>query len=105
MRAIVDVFLSPLHIARLRALLQSHGTDDRTVLRNLWLLSPSIHRAFRGGHVNVEARGLTSKSPETKLQEIDRAPEVSLGMLVFEKTLLNTSFAVCDAHIIPRRAL
>lgn len=101
MRTILDAFLSPLHIARLRTLLQSHGADDRTILQNLWLLSPTIHRAFRGGHVNVEARGLTSKNPETELQEIDSEHEVSLGMLVFERTLLNTSFAVCNAHIIP----
>ncbi|OBT80199.1 hypothetical protein VF21_00547 [Pseudogymnoascus sp. 05NY08] len=78
MRTILDAFLSPLHIARLKALLQSHGADDRTVLQNLWLLSPSIQSAFRGGHVNVEARGITSKSPETELQELDSAPEMSL---------------------------
>ena len=101
MHTILDAFLSPLHIARLRALIQSHNAEDGAILRNLSLLSPSIHKAFRGGHVNVAPSGLTSKSPDTELQEIDNAPEVSRGMLVFRETLLSTSFAVCDAHIIP----
>ncbi|OBT54902.1 hypothetical protein VE04_04535 [Pseudogymnoascus sp. 24MN13] len=85
MRTILDAFLSPLHIARLRTLLQSHGADDRTILQNLWLLSPTIHRAFRGGHVNVEACGLTSKNPETELQEIDSEPEFVMRTLYPEE--------------------
>lgn len=78
---ILDAFLSPVHIARLRALLQTHSDNDGDVLQNLWLLSPSIHKAFRGGQVNVQARGLTSKSPEDELEGADSAPEVSPSML------------------------
>ncbi|KFY87516.1 hypothetical protein V498_07143 [Pseudogymnoascus sp. VKM F-4517 (FW-2822)] len=64
-----------------------YSDNDGDILRNLWLLSPSIHKAFRGGHVNVQARGLTSKSPEDELEGTDSAPEVS---------------PICSAYIIPR---
>ncbi|KFY30935.1 hypothetical protein V493_01533 [Pseudogymnoascus sp. VKM F-4281 (FW-2241)] len=83
--AILDAFLSPLHIAKLRALLQSHANNDEDMLRNLWLLSPSIHKAFRGGHVNVEARGLASKIPETEQEETDSAPEYIMRTLYPEE--------------------
>lgn len=77
----LEAFLSPVHVARLRALLQNHSDDDGDTLRNLWLFSPSIHKAFRGGHVNVQARGLTSKSPEEELEGTGNAPEVSPSLL------------------------
>ena len=49
----LEAYLSPLYVARLRTQLLSHNGDDEASLQNLWLLSPSIHRAFRTGHVNV----------------------------------------------------
>ncbi len=30
--------------------------SDQGVLKNLWLLSPSIHSAFRSGHLKVQSR-------------------------------------------------
>lgn len=30
--------------------------SDQGALKNLWLLSPSIHSAFRNGHVNIRPK-------------------------------------------------
>lgn len=48
--------MSPLHISRLRNLLLNRTDDDQASLQNLWLLSPSIHKAFRAGHVEVRLK-------------------------------------------------
>lgn len=49
----LEAHLSPSYLAKLRAQLSSQNEDNEASLRNLWLLSPSIHRAFREGHVYV----------------------------------------------------
>jgi hypothetical protein len=37
-------------------LLLNQTDDDQASLQNLWLLSPSIHKAFRAGHVEVRLK-------------------------------------------------
>ena len=49
----LEAYLSPLYVTRLRTHLLSHEGDNEASLQNLCLLSPSIHRAFRMGHVHV----------------------------------------------------
>jgi hypothetical protein len=44
--------------------------DDQACLQNLWLLSPSIHKAFRAGHVEVRLRSeLKSELLHRKIAE------------------------------------
>ena len=49
----LQAFLSPLYVAQLRTRLSSFNGDEEASMQNLWLLSPSVHRAFRMGHVHV----------------------------------------------------
>ncbi|KAF7883358.1 uncharacterized protein EAF02_005278 [Botrytis sinoallii] len=50
---ILEAFISTPNVDRLNALLSSQIQDNAIVLRNLWLLSPSVHKAFRAGHIEV----------------------------------------------------
>lgn len=45
----------PLRAARLRSMLSD--TSDAGRLLNAWLLTPSILRAFRNGHLQIRLRG------------------------------------------------
>ncbi|KAJ5359609.1 uncharacterized protein N7496_012022 [Penicillium cataractarum] len=49
--AILQAFLSPPVTSQLQTLLQTNTAESR--LRNLLLLSPSIHSAFRNGHIHL----------------------------------------------------
>lgn len=49
---ILEAFLTPQYVSRLQSLLEN-PSDPQTALQNLWCLSPSIHRVFRQGHVEV----------------------------------------------------
>ncbi|KAF7874042.1 hypothetical protein EAF04_002714 [Stromatinia cepivora] len=50
---ILETFLSASHIDRLNTLLTGQIQDNATFLQNLWLLTPTMHKAFRAGHVEV----------------------------------------------------
>ena len=50
----LEAFLSVPSVSQLQVLLNAQDGDDITHLRNLWLLSPSMHRAFRAGHIDVK---------------------------------------------------
>jgi hypothetical protein len=52
--SLFEIFLTPSKVSRLRAMLLDES--DQGVHKNLWLLSPSIHSAFRGGHLKVQSR-------------------------------------------------
>lgn len=65
---ILDAFLSPDHLAELRPLLLDNDGNDRSALQNIWLLPPSIHKAFREGHEHV-------KSTAERLREIGEPSE------------------------------
>jgi hypothetical protein len=52
--SLFEIFLTPSKVSRLRAVLLDES--DPGVLKNLWLLSPSIHSAFRSGHLKVQSR-------------------------------------------------
>lgn len=56
----LEAYLSPSYVARLRSQLSSHNGDEEASLQNLWLLSPSIHGAFRMGHVKVRPKTQTT---------------------------------------------
>ncbi|OJJ45997.1 hypothetical protein ASPZODRAFT_167030 [Penicilliopsis zonata CBS 506.65] len=49
--SILEAFLSPQGVRQLKLLVESGDP-----LRNLWCLSPSIHKAFRQGHVEIRTK-------------------------------------------------
>lgn len=49
----LEAYLSPSYVTKLRNLLLQQEATDEDSLQNLWLLSPSAHRAFREGHIAV----------------------------------------------------
>ncbi|KAI9644155.1 hypothetical protein NHQ30_007508 [Ciborinia camelliae] len=51
---ILKAFLSTSHVDRLRTLLSGGLQNNAISLQNLWLLSPSMHNAFRAGHIEVK---------------------------------------------------
>ncbi|KAJ8062499.1 hypothetical protein OCU04_009029 [Sclerotinia nivalis] len=51
---ILEAFLTPSYVAEPRAHLSGEVKNDEIYLKNLWLLTPSIHKAFRGGHVSMK---------------------------------------------------
>lgn len=52
---ILEAFLTPQYVVRMGAIVESYS-DPQVALQNLWCLSPSIHKAFRQGHVVIHAR-------------------------------------------------
>lgn len=72
--AILESFLTPSYIGRLRDVLCSK--NDISILQNVWLLSPSVHRAFRAGHVTmrtlaqVQGQWTAESEPENPFQPI-----------------------------------
>lgn len=50
----MEAFLTPGKTSQLRGILQD---IDHGGLRNLWLLSPSFHSAFRSGRIRIQAVG------------------------------------------------
>ncbi|KAE8151741.1 kinase-like protein [Aspergillus avenaceus] len=53
---ILEAFLSPEYIRHLQQVLAQHKNLKVGSLQNIVLLSPSIHNAFRQGHVDVQPR-------------------------------------------------
>lgn len=44
------------YVARLRMLLETEPDDTPTLLQNILPLPPSIHKAFRAGHLDIRMR-------------------------------------------------
>ncbi|KAJ5698657.1 hypothetical protein N7462_000662 [Penicillium macrosclerotiorum] len=63
LREILEAFLSPSGVRQLKSAIETHD-DTQNALRNLWCLSPSIHDAFREGHIKVEAQAEQEKGRE-----------------------------------------
>ena len=55
MRPLLEAFLSSDVVATLTKLLHEPA-DSETYLKNVLLLPPSIHKAFRAGHVDIRPR-------------------------------------------------
>ncbi|KAI9375560.1 hypothetical protein BJX61DRAFT_539712 [Aspergillus egyptiacus] len=53
---ILVAFLSEASVARLKAFLTATAEDGSTLLKNTLLLTPSMHKAFRAGHVDIRTR-------------------------------------------------
>ncbi|CAD6442542.1 7d2453ca-1636-4f09-a44c-930f8bdddb60 [Sclerotinia trifoliorum] len=51
--SVLEAFISTSHVHRLRTLLSDSVEDNAIFLQNIWLLSPSMHKAFRAGHIEV----------------------------------------------------
>lgn len=61
----LEAYLTPSYVTHLRTQLASQEGTDETSLQNIWLLSPSIHRAFREGHVAVKLGAQPSGDAES----------------------------------------
>ncbi|KAF7895461.1 uncharacterized protein EAF01_009423 [Botrytis porri] len=68
---ILETFVSTPNVDRLNTLLSSQIQDNVIPLRNLWLLSPSVHKAFRAGHIEVR-------------KSVDDSEDVDTGTLQLE---------------------
>ncbi|RMZ81437.1 hypothetical protein DV738_g2159, partial [Chaetothyriales sp. CBS 135597] len=82
----LEAFLSPSSVAHLRAQIANEAGVDKTTtpLRNIWLLSPSIHRAFRNGHVALRLRG-SRFNPSRKVEpDQEFAREIQNAWCVLE---------------------
>ncbi|APA16183.1 hypothetical protein sscle_16g109530 [Sclerotinia sclerotiorum 1980 UF-70] len=51
--SVLEAFISTSHVHRLRKLLSDSVEDNAIFLRNIWLLSPIVHKAFRADHIEV----------------------------------------------------
>lgn len=72
----LEAFLSPSYVTRLRTQLANQDGIDENSLQNIWLLSPSIHRAFREGHVAIRRGYQSSRDAESQYRvggEIENA--------------------------------
>ncbi|KAL3456712.1 kinase-like domain-containing protein [Aspergillus heterothallicus] len=62
---ILDAFLTRTRVDHLRVLLSDESEDQATYLRNVILLPPSIHKAFRAGHVDISLRSARQNEPSS----------------------------------------
>ncbi|KAL4783788.1 kinase-like domain-containing protein [Aspergillus varians] len=60
---LLEAFLSVDRVTRLRNLLDPGPEDNPTRLKNLLSLPPSIHKAFRAGHVDIRTRDELAGGP------------------------------------------
>ncbi|EED17540.1 hypothetical protein TSTA_113640 [Talaromyces stipitatus ATCC 10500] len=67
----LEAHLSPQYVAKPRSQLVNQECNDGTSLQNLWVLSPSVHKAFRQGHLYVRLVSRTRDSPEFTMRELD----------------------------------
>ncbi|WEW59815.1 hypothetical protein PRK78_005295 [Emydomyces testavorans] len=55
----MEAFLTSSKISELQSVLQCN--KDKVALKNLWLLSPTFHSAFRNGHIQVQRLNRTGR--------------------------------------------
>lgn len=65
-------------MSEIQSMLQAK--DDQTLLKNLWMLSPSVHSTFRKGH--VKAQPFTMNVRWTDEDEIEKpgATEIEVSI-------------------------
>ncbi|KAF7927104.1 hypothetical protein BELL_0336g00090 [Botrytis elliptica] len=68
---ILETFVSTPNVDRLNTLLSSQIQDNAIALRNLWLLSPSVHKAFRAGHIEVRKSVDDSEDVDTGAMQLE----------------------------------
>lgn len=74
----LEAHISPPYVEKLRVQLTNQEGNDENALRNLWLLTPSVHKAFREGHVAVtvgyrqlvDAKSMDEQSPDATVSDI-----------------------------------
>lgn len=73
----LEAHISPPYVEKLRTQLANQEVNDKDALRNIWLLPPSVHKAFREGHVAVtlgyrqlgDAKSMDEQSPDTTVSD------------------------------------
>ncbi|TGO40517.1 hypothetical protein BHYA_0036g00500 [Botrytis hyacinthi] len=68
---ILETFFSTPNVNRLNALLSSQIRNNAIALRNLWLLSPSVHKAFRAGHIEARKSDDDSEDVDTGALQLE----------------------------------
>ena len=48
----MEAFLTPSKVSQLRSMLLDNS--DQGMLKNIWLLSQNMHKAFRSGHIKIQ---------------------------------------------------
>ncbi|KAF2490044.1 hypothetical protein BU16DRAFT_518730 [Lophium mytilinum] len=77
LHSLLETFLTPPKVSQMRNLLRDDS--DEGGLKNLWLLSPSIHSAFRNGHVQIRPKMKVDWDDEDE-REIAEATEARYTM-------------------------
>ncbi|KAL3472023.1 kinase-like domain-containing protein [Aspergillus californicus] len=105
--ALLTAFLTPAKTLQLQDILRYR--DELHLLRNLWLLSPSVHSAFRGGHIQIVLSNPTSQwtdAIENQSEETEAAdyiacrswPEELVGLSLSDGTPFSDSFHPFTIH-------
>ncbi|KAJ0413942.1 kinase-like protein [Aspergillus carlsbadensis] len=103
---ILDVFLTSSRVSYLHTLLENESQDDAISLRNVLLLPPSIHKAFRAGHVDIGLRSARPTAPSSTWQDeyLDNCryemrkqyPEEPTGLCLGDGTPFRNTFQPFD---------
>ncbi|KAJ9312633.1 hypothetical protein DTO271D3_7180 [Paecilomyces variotii] len=109
----LEAHISPPYVEKLRVQLTNQEGNDENALRNLWLLTPSVHKAFREGHVAVtvgyrqlvDAKSMDEQSPDATYKLATMYPEEILRLLLGDGTALEHTrrfqFSTPDAETLP----
>ncbi|EDN94481.1 hypothetical protein SS1G_10355 [Sclerotinia sclerotiorum 1980 UF-70] len=83
--SVLEAFISTSHVHRLRKLLSDSVEDNAIFLRNIWLLSPIVHKAFRADHIEVrridQLNSSDAEASQTEMPLYDCATIVTYGPL------------------------
>ncbi|RDW84100.1 aminoglycoside phosphotransferase family protein [Aspergillus mulundensis] len=76
--SMLEAFLTSGGVSRLRDFLECDPENTSIQLRNLLLLPPSIHAAFRAGHVDIRTRSEMRGGPPPSIDSVDEPLQTCL---------------------------
>jgi hypothetical protein len=95
----LEAHLSPPYVNKLRLQLLEQASVDDVALRNLWLLSPSVHKAFREGHVAVRLTSRPLENSEFAMRELDEDNlDARVSTTVITKTRPLIEHSLCSTR-------
>ncbi|GAD95296.1 hypothetical protein TERG_03876 [Paecilomyces variotii No. 5] len=109
----LEAHITPTYVEKLRLQLSNQEKSDTDDLKNLWLLSGSIHKAFRQGHVAVtvgyrqssDAKSMDERGPDATYKLETMYPEEMQGLVLGDGTALESTrrfrFCTPNAEILP----
>ncbi|TEY63386.1 hypothetical protein BOTCAL_0155g00080 [Botryotinia calthae] len=101
--------LTPSYVARLRTIPSDQVKNDESYHKNLWLLTPSMHKAFRAGHVTMKLKTYRTvkRVEEKEMHRLYRLfPEDCYGLFLgdgteWEDNILVTQISIPDMKRLP----